>query len=121
MDHAIFQTPMEITVCLTSSYYLVQLNRSRFFHDPYGKSIRIFHDPWLLNAPDGKVVSPQNSLAPDSTVDTLIDAQTGWWNTHLIDLCFICLKLHLSSPYLYVPFLNPTSSFGLKKTLVFIP
>ena len=27
-----------------------------------GKSIRIFHDSWLLNSPDGKVVSPQNSL-----------------------------------------------------------
>ena len=53
-----------------------------------GKSIRIFHDSWLLNSLDGKVVSPQNSLAPDSTVDTLIDAQTSWWNTHLIDLCF---------------------------------
>ena len=53
-----------------------------------GKSIRIFHDSWLLNSPVGKVVSSQNSLAPDSTVDTLIDAQTGWWNTHLIDLCF---------------------------------
>ena len=53
-----------------------------------GKSIRIFHDSWLLNSPVGKVVSSPNSLAPDSTVDTLIDAQTGWWNTHLIDLCF---------------------------------
>ena len=21
-------------------------------------------------------------------MDTLIDAQTGWWNTHFIDLCF---------------------------------
>ncbi|KAL0017269.1 hypothetical protein SO802_004338 [Lithocarpus litseifolius] len=48
---------------------------------------RIFHDSWL-NSPEGKVLSPQNLLAPDSTVDTLIDAQTGWWNTHLIDLCF---------------------------------
>ena len=53
-----------------------------------GKSIRIFHDSWLPNSSDGKVASPQNSLALDSTVDTLIDAQTGWWNTHLIDLCF---------------------------------
>ena len=48
-----------------------------------GKSIRNFHDSWLLNSLEGKVVSPQNFLAPNSTVDTI-----GWWNTHLIDLCF---------------------------------
>ncbi|KAK9988503.1 hypothetical protein SO802_028742 [Lithocarpus litseifolius] len=53
-----------------------------------GKSIRIFHDSWLPNSQEGKVISPQNFLAPDSTVDTLIDAHTGWWNSHLIDLCF---------------------------------
>ncbi|KAK9998223.1 hypothetical protein SO802_017826 [Lithocarpus litseifolius] len=69
-----------------------------------GKSIRIFHDSWL-NSPEGKVVSPQNLLALDSMVDTLIDAQTGWWNTQLIDLCFYSPEVALikSLPLCTVP------------------
>lgn len=34
------------------------------------------------------MVSPPNLLSPEANVDTLIDSLTGWWNSHLIDLCF---------------------------------
>lgn len=36
----------------------------------------------------GKILSPPGVLAPEATVDTLINPQTGWWNVQLIDLCF---------------------------------
>lgn len=57
-----------------------------------GKPIRIFLDHWLLNSVEGRVVSPPNLLSPKASVDTLIDSHTGWWNSHLIDLCFYLLE-----------------------------
>ena len=53
-----------------------------------GKNIRIFEDAWLLNSEEGRVVSPPTILSTEAIVNTIIDPHSGWWNTHLIDLCF---------------------------------
>ena len=53
-----------------------------------GKSTRIYGDSWLLGMIGGKVSSPPSFLSSEATVDALIDPHTGWWNVHLIDLCF---------------------------------
>nr|POF16666.1 hypothetical protein CFP56_67884 [Quercus suber] len=36
----------------------------------------------------GKIVTPPSLLSREATMDCLIDPHSGWWNTHLIDLCF---------------------------------
>lgn len=53
-----------------------------------GKSTRIFHDAWLLNTDGGRILSPQNLLAIEAVVNTLINSAMSWWDTHLINLCF---------------------------------
>ncbi|XP_075641969.1 uncharacterized protein LOC142613491 [Castanea sativa] len=52
-----------------------------------GESVRIYEDAWLPS-PEGRISSPALHLAPDSTVDSLINSTTGWWNINLIDFCF---------------------------------
>ena len=52
-----------------------------------GKSVWIYKDAWLPS-PEGRINSPVSHLALDSTVDSLINSATGWWNINLIDLCF---------------------------------
>ena len=52
-----------------------------------GDSVRIYKNVWLPS-PDGRIKSPIFHLAPESTVQSLIDPDTGWWNTNLIDWCF---------------------------------
>lgn len=53
-----------------------------------GKSTCIYGDSWLLGTAGGKVSSPPSFLSSEATVDALIDPHMGWWNVHLIDLCF---------------------------------
>ena len=53
-----------------------------------GNSIRVFKDAWLPNSNDGRILFHRGVLAPDATVDTLIDPHSGWWNVNLIDQCF---------------------------------
>ena len=53
-----------------------------------GKHTRIYGDSWLLGTTGGNVSSPPFFLSSEATVDALIDPHTGWWNVHLIDLCF---------------------------------
>nr|POE75942.1 hypothetical protein CFP56_23406 [Quercus suber] len=47
----------------------------------------IYKDAWLPS-PEGKISSSVLHLSPESTVDSLIDPATGWWNINLIDWCF---------------------------------
>ena len=44
-----------------------------------GKSVKIYKDAWLPSL-DGRISSPTSLLSPDSTVDSLIDSVSGWWN-----------------------------------------
>ena len=85
-----------------------------------GKSTRIFKDAWLLNMEGGKVLLNPCVLALDAIVDMLINHQTGWWNVHLIDLCFYSPKVQLikSLPLCTTP--RPIPCFGQWKNLVFI-
>lgn len=85
-----------------------------------GKSTRIFKDAWLLNMEGGKVLSNPCVLALDAIVDMLINHQTGWWNVHLIDLCFYPPEVQLikSLPLCTTP--RPIPCFGQWKNLVFI-
>ena len=48
----------------------------------------IFQDAWLLNTADGKISSSSSILASNAYVKDLINQETGWWNTNLIDRCF---------------------------------
>ena len=59
-----------------------------------GDSVRIYRDAWLPS-PEGRISSPVSHLAPKSTVDSLINSVTGWWNTNLIDLCFYAPESYL--------------------------
>ena len=60
-----------------------------------GKTIRIFEDAWLLNSEGGRIVTPPTLLSREASMDCLIDPHSGWWNTHLIDLCFYPPKAKL--------------------------
>ena len=79
-----------------------------------GKSIRIFHDAWLLNE-DGRITSPWTHLAPEASVNLLINQDTSWWNTHLIDLCFYppeANHIKISSTVLYTSTWHPDLAKG---------
>ena len=49
------------------------------------KSIKIFQDAWLPNFNEGRILFHRGVLAPNATVDTFIDPNSGWWNLGLID------------------------------------
>ena len=70
-----------------------------------GKSIRIFHDAWLPNSNDGRILFHRDVLAPDATVDMLLDPHSGQWNLNLIDQCFFPTdaKIIKSLPLCFVP------------------
>ena len=59
------------------------------------KTICIFEDSWLLNLEGGRIVTPPTLLSREATMDCLINLHSGWWNTHLIDLCFYPPKAKL--------------------------
>ena len=54
-----------------------------------GSSVKIFKDSWLLGAQSGRVLSPIYILSEEATVDQLIDRDSWWWNSALVDLIFI--------------------------------
>ncbi|XP_042974784.1 uncharacterized protein LOC122306423 [Carya illinoinensis] len=64
-----------------------------------GQTIRIFKDPWL---PEGVSVSALIEVDENLKVNSLIDANTGWWNVHMMRALFNpnliqqILKLHIS-------------------------
>ena len=63
------------------------IEKGSFWRIGNGKLVQIYKDTWLLS-PEGHISSPVLHLAPESTVDSLINVALGWWNTNLIDLCF---------------------------------
>lgn len=70
--------------------------------------MRIFYDAWIPNE-NGRITSPWNYLASEASVDLLISQDIGWWNTHLIDLCFYPLEAKQLNLSLCALLLNPIS------------
>ena len=54
-----------------------------------GTSVKIFKDSWLPGDHSGKVLSPILVLSEEATMDQLIDSDSQWWNTSLVDSIFI--------------------------------
>ena len=50
-----------------------------------GSSIKFFKDSWLPGAQSGRVLSPVSILSEEATVDQLIDRDSRWWNSALVD------------------------------------
>nr|POF10930.1 hypothetical protein CFP56_16045 [Quercus suber] len=63
------------------------IEKGSFWRNGNGKSVQIYKDAWLPSL-DGRLNSPVMQLAPESTVDSLINSKSGLWDTNLIDLCF---------------------------------
>ena len=55
---------------------------------------------------------PVSMLSENSRVDQLIDKESRWWNSSLIDSIFYPLKLRKLCPYLYVPHHRKMFCFG---------
>ena len=53
-----------------------------------GLSIRIYKDSWLPREGSGRTVSPPKFMYSESKVSQLINPDTNWWNTSLIDKNF---------------------------------
>lgn len=77
-----------------------------------GSSIKNFQDAWIPGNNSGRVLSPVSMLSENSTADQLIDKESRWWNSSLIDSIFYPLKLRKLSPYLYVPHHRKMFCFG---------
>ena len=54
-----------------------------------GLTTQIYHDYWLLGEGSGSVMSPISVLLADARVADLIDANSGWWNVYLLEMCFL--------------------------------
>ena len=54
-----------------------------------GSSVKIFKDSWLPDVHSGRVLSPVSVLSEDATVDQLLDSESRWWNTNLVETIFI--------------------------------
>ena len=54
-----------------------------------GSLVKIFKDSWLPGAQSGRVLSPVFILSEEATMDQLIDRDSRWWNSALLDLIFI--------------------------------
>ena len=63
------------------------IEKGSFWRIGDGKLVQIYKDTWLPSS-EGRISSPVLHLAPESSVDSLINGASGWWNTNLIDLCF---------------------------------
>ena len=53
-----------------------------------GTSVKIFKDSWPLGSNSGRILSPVSVLSEDATVDQLVDSESRWRNTSLIDSIF---------------------------------
>jgi hypothetical protein len=49
-----------------------------------GRSIQVWHDPWLPVPSTFKIKTRVNTLPRDAYVSDLIDRETGWWNIPLV-------------------------------------
>ena len=50
-----------------------------------GKSVHIYKDNWVPREGSGRIVSAPNLLHSEAMVSHLIDQDTKWWNSSLID------------------------------------
>ena len=50
-----------------------------------GSSVKFFKDSWLPGAQSGRVLSLVSILSEEATVDQLIDRDSRWWNSALVD------------------------------------
>lgn len=58
-----------------------------------GFTARIYKDNWLPKVGDGKVVSPIQFLHEDCIVVDLLDEDSGWWNSQLLDQVFLAFNV----------------------------
>ena len=96
------------------------IDKGSFWRIGSGDFVRIYKDAWLPRS-EGRISSPVVHLAPDSTVDSLFNSSTEWWNTNLITYISTHLKQALSSLCLCAPPLNPILWFGVLKNPAAIP
>ena len=64
-----------------------------------GSSVKIFKDSWLPNVHSERVLSPVSVSSEDATVDQLLDSESRWWNTNLVDLFLFLQKLNKLNPF----------------------
>ena len=60
-----------------------------------GTPVNIFKDSWLPGNNLSRVLSPILVLSEDATVDQLIDSNSRWWNTSLVDSIFLPFEAQL--------------------------
>ena len=60
-----------------------------------GTLVNIFKDSWLPGNNSSRVLSPISVLLEDAMMDQLIDSDSRWWNTSLVDSIFLPLKEQL--------------------------
>ena len=60
-----------------------------------GSSVKFFKDSWLPGAQSGRVLSPVSVLSEEATMDQLIDRDSRWWNSALVDSIFIPFEAQL--------------------------
>lgn len=53
-----------------------------------GLKVQIWKDKWLPTLSTFRVLSPPNSLSADETVSALIDGDSKWWKTQLLESLF---------------------------------
>ena len=75
-----------------------------------GLTTQIYHDYWLLGEGSGSVMSPISVLLADARVADLIDANSGWWNVYLLEMCFLPFEAQKKKVY-------PTLSYTLRRHL----
>ena len=60
-----------------------------------GSLVKFFKDSWLPGAQSGRVLSPVSVLSEEATMDQLIDRDSRWWNSALVDFIFIPFEAQL--------------------------
>jgi hypothetical protein len=65
------------------------LNEGLFWRVGNGVSIKIWQDRWLPCPTTFRIQSPRQLLGAEATVAALIDADTRWWKTSLIQSIFL--------------------------------
>lgn len=54
-----------------------------------GAQTKFFKDAWLPGSNASRVLSPVSVLSENDTINQLIDSESGWWNSALIDEIFL--------------------------------
>ncbi|GLT77197.1 hypothetical protein SLA2020_488060 [Shorea laevis] len=74
-----------------------------------GASIKIWGDKWIPRATTHKIQSPVHILHEDTTVSALIDAESHWWNTTLIQHVFSPVEAQSIAVWPLAQRVSPTS------------